>query len=154
MLNDIGNHCKMILTKKNLSKIIINYEKVIIDKRDIEAICSKYTLLEDFRKTNIDLYNKLCRLKLLDFFTLRMKRKNVRWTYNSVKDTIDKYEYIHELIKGNWGAYQFCKRYFPFLLKNLKRKDRSKIRLGKTLSQETKDKISLSVRGNKNAKKH
>jgi hypothetical protein len=120
MKDQIGEFCNKKIFEQDILEIIIDYEKVIIDKRDITEICNKYESFTLFKKENNSLYEKLIKLKLLNHFTSNMKRDRQIWTIDKAKLLLVQYEYIHILVKENWGLYQWCRRNYPDLLIPLK----------------------------------
>ena len=94
----------------------------ILDEEYIKKICDKYMDYKLFMKDNINLYNKMRRLNLLEKYTSHMK-KNRKWNNEIVLEEINKYEYLGDLIKNSYGCYLWIKKNKKeYLLKDLKLK--------------------------------
>jgi hypothetical protein len=162
---EIKNHLKKIISEINsitglsilaedIDGVIIDYEKLILDIKDVEKICNQYYDKRQFKKEHPTIYERLRKMKLIDKFTKHMKSYKIPWTETRIKDELSKYEWINDVVLNSFGCYCYCKRHkLNNLLSHLKYKDRSLIQKGRSVSKETKDKISKTLMGNNNAKK-
>jgi very-short-patch-repair endonuclease len=95
----------------------------IDDLESIKVIISKYTNYQDFRKNEINTYNKLRRRGLLEELTKYLIKNRIEWTDELIKNEVSKYEYLGDFIKNSYSCYLFCKRNKKEnLLNSLKRK--------------------------------
>lgn len=95
----------------------------LIDREEIHKCISKYKSYSDFRKNEINLYNKLRRIGKLEEFTHKLKRSRVYWDLDKVKITIKKYEYLSDFINGDYGCYLYVKKNgLDYMISNLNRR--------------------------------
>jgi len=91
----------------------------ILDDKYIQDICNKYVLFSDFRSNNIELYNKLRKLKKIDYYTSHMIKKII-WNDDKAKEIIKKYIYLKDFRENNYGCYIWVKKNNKnYLLSNL-----------------------------------
>ena len=127
-LNEITNKK---ITKKDIDNISIdqNIFENILDHDYIKSICDNYINYSDFRKENINLYNKLIKFKKLSFYTSHMKKDKIDWTIGKIEEEIKKYEYLGDLIRDSYGCYQWIKKHKKeYLLGGLKLKQNKKLK--------------------------
>ena len=134
-LIDIIDELNEITNKKNKKEDIENilidgslFEE-IINRDYIKSICDNYINYSDFRKENINLYNKLRKLKVLEFYTKHMKRNLVKWNIDKAIEEVRKYEYLGDFISNSNGCYHWIKKNKKeYLLEFLKLKQNKKLK--------------------------
>lgn len=122
------------ITNKNTSEediLNINIDEKsfegILDEEKIISICEKYTEYSSFRKENINLYNRLRKLKILDKYTKHMKRTIIKWNDERALNEIKKYVFMKDFIQNSLGCYHWvkknCKEFMlePLILKQNKK---------------------------------
>jgi len=119
----INKHCGLVIKEEDIIDTNLELNDVdIIDEYNIMNICLKYTDFSIFRKENINLYNKLIKLKLINKFTKHMKKKG-GLTDEIVINEIKKYEYLSDLLNNSYRFYIWIKKNKKeYLLTNLKLK--------------------------------
>lgn len=121
----INNKLDKKIEKESLLSLDINPSifNNILDDDYIISITKKYINYSEFRKNEINLYNKLQKLKQLDKYTSHMKRNRIYWDSDKLKKVISKYGYLKDLIENDFGCYCYIKKHkeFDYLLLNLKR---------------------------------
>jgi hypothetical protein len=96
----------------------------IDDLESIKKVINKYTYYDDFRKNDLNTYNKLRRRDLLVELTKDLIKNRIDWTDELIKYEVSKYEYLVDFIKKSKGCYLFCKRNNKeYLLNELQRKN-------------------------------
>lgn len=108
------------IDKKNI------YKKVndsIDDLKSIKCIINKYIYYDDFRKNEINTYNKLLRRGILEELTTNLIKKRIVWTEKNIKNEVSKYKYLCDLIKYSPTCYNHIKKNKKdYFIKNLIRK--------------------------------
>lgn len=111
-----------LLTINNITGYNINSKNVfdvniddvlesIYTKNSLIELAKKYDSYKKFKYENFNAYQKLCKLKLLEQATLHMVDKPIKYTVESVQNTVDKYLYLSDLIKYDRGTYGYIKKH-------------------------------------------
>jgi hypothetical protein len=128
-IDNINEKLNIKITKEEILSIEVDnsiYDG-ILDKNEIIKITSKYTKLNEFRKENMNLYNKLIKLKMVDEFTSHMTKKRIR-TIEEVIEEISKYTYLSDLIEKSYWCYIWVKGHKKdFLLNGMKYRQSDKL---------------------------
>ena len=129
------NTINIILNKQIKDVEILNIEidnsifNDLLDNEYIFTITNKYSEYSEFRKNEINLYNKLHRLNRLTEFTKHMNKNRIRWNLDKVKNTVNKYQYLQDLINNDYGCYLYIKKNnLEYIIKLLKYKKVNDIR--------------------------
>ncbi len=126
-LNFVVNK-KIVASDINNIVVSTSIYKNILDVENVEKICKDYNDYNLFRKENINLYNKLLKLGNLYKYTNHMK-KRIYWNETKAIEVINKFEYLNNLIKENYGCYLWIKKNKKeYLLEGLKLKQNKKLK--------------------------
>lgn len=82
----------------------------IDDLENIKYVISKYVYYHDFRKNEINIYNKLLRRGLLEELTYNLIKSRINWTNEMIIDEISKYKYLGDFIKNSSNCYNHIKK--------------------------------------------
>ncbi len=121
-LNSINQNLNKNFTENDILKIEIKYDfsENLLNKQDIFEITNKYNSFSDFIKKENKLYNKLLKLKKVDFFTSHMSKKVKKRSIEEVKNEILKFTHLNDLlIKSKWCYIWVKKRKLDYLLHGL-----------------------------------
>jgi very-short-patch-repair endonuclease len=125
-INFINIYLNEKINSINIDKKYI-YKKVndsIDDLESIKCVISKYIYYDDFRKNEINTYNKLLRRKILEELTSNLIKKRIVWTEQNIKNEVSKYKYLCDLIKNSPTCYNHIKKNKKdYFIKNLIRKN-------------------------------
>lgn len=133
ILEDINLICGKEISEHDINELSIPNKVFsnILNNDMISNICNKYNDYSEFRIENVSLYNKIRRLGYLEKYTNHMKRKLTKWDENMIVETVNKYEYLGDLIRDNPGCYSWIKKNRKeYLLKDLKLKQNKKLKYG------------------------
>jgi very-short-patch-repair endonuclease len=122
-LNLINNYCGLEITKKDILEFTdYNYMNSILDDKKIKEIVNKYKYYTDFRKNEINLYNKIRKLNTLEKYTGKLIRTRILWNVEKVKKEVENHYTLNSLIVNANGCYNYIKRNkLEYLIKDLKR---------------------------------
>jgi len=110
-LDNINKICNTKLTKENVLECIIdNIFDELYNKNELILIAKKYESFKVFIKEQKDVYNKLKKLKLHIVATSHMLDKKNKHNEIEVIKKLEKYSKISDLIKNDYGLYQYIKR--------------------------------------------
>lgn len=123
-LKTINLICKMQITESQIDSIIVgDYYSEIYSKDDLKKISDKYTSFKEFYKNEKSTYVKISKLGLIDEYTSHMCCRRKKRNVEEVKEIINKYEYLIDLITNDSPTYQFIqKNKLFYLINHLKRK--------------------------------
>jgi hypothetical protein len=113
---------KKNFTVDDILKIEIKYDfsENILDQQEIFEITNKYNSFSDFTKKENKLYNKLLKLKKVDFFTTHMIKRVNKRSLEEIKREISKFTSLNQLItKSKWCYIWVKKRKLDYLLNGL-----------------------------------
>lgn len=115
-LDEINKYCNLNIKKYDIININEKflYDKInekLIDEDYISNVISKYINYSDFRKNEINLYNKLRKLGLLHKYTKKLKRGKINWDDEKIDKEISKYYYLSDFIKNSSGCYLYVMRH-------------------------------------------
>jgi len=107
----INKTANILLTNKDvLNYTIGDVYSTIYHKKDLINVAKSYATFKEFIVSERKVYVKLHRLKLIDIATSHMKDRLRRRNITEVTEIIKQYKTIHDLIKFDWGTYQYVKR--------------------------------------------
>jgi hypothetical protein len=121
-INIINQNLNKNFTENDILKIEIKYDfsENLLNKQDIFEITNKYNSFSDFIKKENKLYNKLLRLKKVDFFTSHMSKKVKKRSIEEVKIEISKFTHLNDLLTtSKWCYIWVKKRKLNYLLNGL-----------------------------------
>jgi hypothetical protein len=121
-INTINQNLKKNFTADDILKIEIKYDfsENILDQKEIFEITNKYNSFSAFTKKENKLYNKLLKLKKVDFFTSHMIKRVNKRSLEEIKNEISKFTSLNELItKSKWCYIWVKKRKLNYLLNGL-----------------------------------
>jgi hypothetical protein len=133
ILEEINIITKISISVEQIKNIIIpNYIfENILDENYLAYICGMYTEYSSFMKDNINLYEKMRKLNLLEKYTSHMKKRK-KWNENMALKEVEKYEFLGDLIKNSYGCYLWIKKNNKeYLLNNLKLKQNKILKTNK-----------------------
>jgi len=97
-------------------------DEIVDDNLIIETI-SKYTNYNDFRKNEINLYNKLIKRGVIEKFTSHLIKDRISWSEEIAISEISKYTNLSDLIEKSPNCYNYVmSNNFKYLLKDLIKK--------------------------------
>lgn len=122
LVENIGRLGIDINPNKILSIEVKNPYDLVYDKNKIKEICDSYSSFQDFYKNEQSIYNKIRKLNLLDEYTSHMCCRRKKREINEIINKVNKYIYLIDLIKKDYGTYSYVKKNkLNHLLQNLKR---------------------------------
>lgn len=108
VINEITNKN---ISESDINNILIDYSVIfseIIDDNELKLILLKYNTYSEFRKNNINLYNKLSRLKMLN--KIELSKQKTFWSHDKLIDEISKYSKLSDFIENSNPCYLHIKR--------------------------------------------
>jgi hypothetical protein len=130
-LDIINNRCLTNIIESDVYNIEVNINELlsdIIDDKETINICSKYSSFSKFRSENINLYNKLHKIGLINKYTFHMhKRGGITEDLCIVE--VAKYVYMSDFLKKSYRFYIWIKKNKKeYLLQCLKLKQNKKLK--------------------------
>jgi hypothetical protein len=116
-LYQINNRTNFSITEEQITNLIIPKDCFddILDKDKINEICQKYTVLSDFMRDNINLYQKIIKLGALEEFTGHMERKQKPegfWSNpDNIKKVVDKHVILKTFIEQDFACYNYIMKH-------------------------------------------
>ena len=123
-LSIINKICGLNIKSDDILNLKISnpYNK-IYNINDLLNITRNYMSFKEFKKIEVKTYKKLLKLKLLDDATNHMKDRRKDRNIKEITEKINAFTYLSDLIKYDWGTYQYVKKNkLNYLLSNLIRK--------------------------------
>lgn len=118
----INTICNMKITEDDIFNCVVgNIYLKLYNKEELINVAKNYTSFKEFIKSEGGVYEKLCKMKLIDEATEHMTDKRRIHKLEDVIQTIKKYVNVRNLIREDFDAYCYIRRHKLWhLISNLK----------------------------------